>query len=231
MPSFDSTFWAGAISVALAVASALVGAAAFGLRVQSQNAKDQALKRFQTESAATIASANARASDADAAAADANAKAASLNERAGRLEVEAAALRETAAKAERDLLEFKERQNDRKLTDEQYLRLRGALLAGPKARAEIIFVDQGEPKRFAELLLEILIAAGWKAEIVKWNRAGMLSPGVNIESATGAAASNAAARYVAQQLVNVGTPAITGEAVEPPLPLDLVLIRVGPRPR
>ena len=153
-------------------------------------------------------------------------------ERTKQLELRVAEQQERAATAERDLLEIKERQNDRQFTDEQYLAVLGAFSRySYKSKVELIFLDDAEPKRFAGLLNELFQRAGWKAEVVRWNRAGMLSPGVFVESAKGATQSNSTARFVAQQLVNVGTPAFTGEAVDPPLPEDLVLIRVGPRPR
>jgi len=97
---------------------------------------------------------------------------------------------------------------------------------------QLTFIDQGEPKRFAELLLTVLHAAQWNAEIIKWNRAGLLGPGVWVESRKGDASVNEAAHYVAQQLANVGTPAMTGEIMDDPtFPANTILIRVGPRPR
>ena len=139
---------------------------------------------------------------------------------------------ERTAKAELQLAEIKERENDRTFTDEQFLKLVAALSsANQHPLVQMMFIGQGEPRRFAELLLSVFESAGWKAEIVRWNRAGILTPGVFVESRQGDAVANQAARYVAQQLVNVGTPAMTGEAVEPPLPPDTLLIRIGPRPR
>jgi hypothetical protein len=154
------------------------------------------------------------------------------SERAQRLELRVAEQQERAAKAERDLLELRERQKDRQFTDEQYLRLVASLArAEPKVRVQITFIDQSEPKRFAELLLEVFERAGWPAEIIKWNRAGMLSPGVNIESRHGDTNANTAARLVGQQVVNVGTPAFTGENPDATFPANTILIRIGPRPR
>lgn len=154
-------------------------------------------------------------------------------QRTKQLELRVAEQQERAAKAERDLLEIKERQSDRQFTDEQYLSLASALARYSfKPDVQLMFLDEREPKRFAELLAEVFLrAGGWKVDVVRWNRAGMLAAGVFIESARGDERANAAAVFVAQQLASIGTPAITGQAVEPPLPSNTLLIRVGPRPR
>jgi hypothetical protein len=149
------------------------------------------------------------------------------------LETELGKQQVRAANAERQLLEIKERQSDRTLTDEQFLRLSKALSV-PRyhPNVQMMFIDQGEPKRFSELLLTVFERAGWKANIVKWNRAGMLAPGVWVESLKGDTASNEAALYLAQQLVNVGTPAMIGQVMDDAtFPPNTVLVRVGPRPR
>lgn len=141
---------------------------------------------------------------------------------------------EKTANAERALLELKERQDDRRLTDEQYMNLvrvfRGA--GKPHITVRLMFIDQGEPRRFAELLASVLGAAGWKAEIVKWNRAGMLTSGVFVESGQGDSDANVAARIIAESLVAVGSPAMTGESTnDDTLPRSTILLRVGPKIR
>lgn len=154
-------------------------------------------------------------------------------ERTKQLELRVAEQQERAATAERDLLEIKERQNDRMFTDEHYLSLVNAFSKYTHhPDVQLLYIDEREAKRFAELLADVFQRSGWKTvEVLKWNRAGMLTPGVFIESPKGDVQTNATARFVGQQLVSVGTPALTGEAVEPPLPPNLLLIRVGPRPR
>ena len=154
-------------------------------------------------------------------------------ERTKQLELRVAEQQERAANAERDLLEIKESQNDRTFTDAQYLALVNAFSKhAHKPDVELMYLDEREPKRFATLLGDVLQRAGWpKVEVVKWHRAGMLSPGVFIESPKGDIQTNATARFVGQQLVDAGTPTFAGETIEPPLPSNLLLIRVGPRPR
>ena len=77
------------------------------------------------------------------------------------LELRVAEQQERAAKAERDLLEITERQNDRQFTDEQYLSIVNALARdGEKTDVQLMFVDQREPKRFAELLADVFQRAG-----------------------------------------------------------------------
>lgn len=132
--------------------------------------------------------------------------------RTKQLELRVAEQQERAASAERDLLELKERQNDRQLTDAQYLALVNELAkAKHKPHVQIMYLNENEPKRFSELLGEIFErAGGWTVEVVKWNRAGMLTPGIFVESPHGEKATNDTAQFIATELVKVGTPAMMG---------------------
>lgn len=190
--------------------------------------KSDALASYQADAARAVEAAKADASRA-------NAEAARANERALLLEKESDALKNRTVEAELRLAEIKEHENDRRFTDEQFMKIATALSLGGKEnhpRVQLMCVDQGEPKRFAQLILSVFNAAGWKAEIVKWNRAGMLITGVFVESRKGDSVTNAAARNVAQQFVNIGVPAMSGEAVDDPtFPPDALIIRVGPRLR
>ena len=229
MPSLESlAHWVGVCAAVFTALGAGAGVLAFVLSFRVSQARDEVFLRYQTESTLKI-------EDARTAGARANAEAATANERAATHEKESAELKDRTAHAELRLAEIKEREGDRKFTDEQFLKVTQMLSLGGKENypsVQLMFVDQGEPKRFAELLLTVFRAAGWDAEIVKWNRAGMLIPGVFVESRKGDTAANGAGRNVAQQFQNVGVPAMSGEAVDDStfLPNSLI-IRVGPRVR
>jgi hypothetical protein len=138
------------------------------------------------------------------------------------------------AEAKRALWEIQERIGDRRFTDEQLIRLTDRLLSIPKPRpnVQLTFVDQGEPKRFAEYLVAVFNACEWHAEIVRWSSAGaLINGGVWIESRVGDEHANDLARIIGAALTAVGVRAMTGQAPAETagFPVDALLIRVGPK--
>jgi hypothetical protein len=145
----------------------------FGSRLAS--VKDDELHRFQTESARTIAEANARAAEANTRAAQATrgtaealASAGAANERAGKLELEAANQRERAAKAEKNLLELTRAVAPRHVTQAQRDTLRVAL-SGARPTTPIrvmVFIGTEDGIPFSLEFIDALNEAGWPAEHV-----------------------------------------------------------------
>lgn len=170
-------YWTGVSAVAFTAVAALLGLLSWFFSSRLAIEKDAALHRFQTESTAATALADARAAEANQAAEEARQKAAgaeegsakalsdvaAANERAGRLELEAASQRERAAKAERDLLVLQRRIEPRQIGRVNGEQLIAALKqAAPKGSVDVTCVlGDAEGAAFATQLDQILKASGW----------------------------------------------------------------------
>ena len=133
--------------------------------------KDAADAQLKASDAAAGASAAAeRAAKADETAASANARAAVL-------EKQAEEQRERAAKAERELLEVKERIAPRQLTEVQHRSIVDSL-SGFRPGGELTVICVGgspEPCAFAHQLAKALEDAGWRPDFSEGNRGILLA--------------------------------------------------------
>lgn len=155
--------WANVSVVALTVLAAVAAVFALYFSMRAGALKDEALERFKADSAASIASANARVAEAEKGTADAIASAAKINERANGLELESSKQHERAAKAELELLELQQRLAPRRLSEAQALTLiralKGVVVKVPTPISCVL--GDGEGLEFASQIDVVLKAAGW----------------------------------------------------------------------
>jgi hypothetical protein len=83
------------------------------------------------------------------------------------LELAVSTQQERAAKAERDLLDLKQRVKSRHLTREQRARFLVKLQGQPKSSVFIAWDTESEAQDFAQEIATVLEAAGWTANIVE----------------------------------------------------------------
>lgn len=171
MPTFETIAqWSGVAAVVFAMLAAVAGGINRWSSSKVNASKDAALKHFQTDASATIATAREGAAEANrkaAEAAEGTAKAAAdsarANERSATIELEAAEQRERAAKAEQDLIEMQHRIEPRQIGRDGGTILIAALKsAQPKGNVAMQAVmGDAEGSAFAEQLDKILKAGGW----------------------------------------------------------------------
>jgi hypothetical protein len=171
LPTFETLAqWSGVAAVVFAMLAAVAGGINRWSSSKVNAAKDAALKHFQTDASATIATAregaaeaNRKAAEAAEGTATAAADAARANERAAKIELEAVEQRERAGKAERDLIEMQRRIEPRQIGKDSGTTLIAALRAArQKGTVDIQAVmGDAEGSAFAEQLDRILKAGGW----------------------------------------------------------------------
>lgn len=148
------------------VVAALSAGVAWYFSLKVAEVKGEELSRFQQESKAAIAVADARAVEAVEGTAKALAEAASVNERSEKLELEVSQQRERAAKAEKDLIELQQRVKRRALTSNQRAQLIESLQQSP-IKGEVVVVcvlGDDDGVAFAGQIHSVLQAAGWPSK-------------------------------------------------------------------
>jgi hypothetical protein len=174
LPSLETaSFWANVAVVALTALAAIAGVIALYFATRLGAAKDEALTRFQTESAVKVAQANEGAAKANETAAAANERAGRADERASRLEVEAAQQRARAAEAERALLELQQRLAPRRIDSALQKKLVAALRPYHGSVVVLTQLGDAEAAQFANDLIKVFQEAGWQLQL---NRIGVASP-------------------------------------------------------
>ena len=191
-------WWSIGVIVFAAVATAIATAVVTYLVWKSGNRVQDAIRAEATAKIADanlkIAEANLQIATAQESAAAANkvaaqagegtAKAledvATANERAGKLELEvaqqraAAEQRERAAKAERELVELRQRISPRRLSKDQLALINVALQKVPPVTVRIMTIGDAEARGFAEEITRALNDSGWRAHLEL--SAGIMSP-------------------------------------------------------
>ena len=157
---------------------------------------------------------------------------ATINGHVATLQTEAALQQERAAKAEKELLEFREKMRYRVLTPQQRAKLTGALTPFEGQVVEVAeYKMNPEPAAFSAQIQSVLLLSGWDAR-VKGKIGGInLPPGIWILLEEGQ--KSAAADRLDEVLRNMGFPAeeVPRSRYRPtPLPSGAIGLFVGPKP-
>lgn len=230
----SAAFWANVAVVVFGALAAIAAVFALYFSLRRDAAKDADLARFQQASKVSIANADARAAEANGKAAAAEegtarslAESAAANTRTKLLEVEAASQRERAARAEKDLLELRQRLAGRRLSVEQKNKLTSLLKPFSGTSLSIHWVGSGGQEA-VELVNEIqtaIIAAG----IIVPNRNILIDVYMRGIAIKFGANRKVEAEVIASFLIEVGLSPKPVPAETLPIPDDLVIM-VGSKP-
>ena len=180
MPSWHAlAFWSGLIGGILTAVAAGLGVLSWISSQHAQLERDERESRFRMSASAEIAAAHATAESAAAESADAkariieaeatirvaDARMAEANLKLAEAINRSKELEAAAARAERELLEVKERIKHRGLTPQQRLAFIDALRKGPRGPVDVLCASgDGEAEGFARELLVALRATAWPVD-------------------------------------------------------------------